>query len=90
MGRHGGRAAARAAVALGAGLVILALFLQVAGFDVARALEALWGGAFGSRHAILSATLVRAVPLMLLGLAFALGARAGGLNGRVRFEPRGT
>lgn len=68
------------ALAFGLGLVVLASFLAVAGFDVAAALEALWRGAFGSRYAIFSATLVRAVPLMILGLAFALAARAGALN----------
>ncbi len=71
---------ARTVIAFGLGLLALVLFLAVAGFDVAASLEALWRGAFGSRYAILSATLVRAVPLLILGLAFALGARAGGLN----------
>lgn len=70
----------RTAIAFGLGLVVLVVFLFLAGFDVAAALDALWRGAFGSRYAILSATLVRAVPLLVLGLAFALGARAGGLN----------
>lgn len=70
----------RAAMAFGLGLAALVAFLVVAGFDVGAALDALWRGAFGSRYAILSATLVRAVPLLILGLAFALGARAGGLN----------
>ena len=49
------------------GLVLLALFLLVAGFDVPLALGALWRGAFGSWYAITSATLVRATPLILLG-----------------------
>lgn len=63
-----------------AGLAILVAFLAVGGFDVAAALDALWRGAFGSQQAILSSTLVRAVPLLILALAFALGARAGALN----------
>ena len=62
------------------GLVLLALFLLVAGFDVPLALGALWRGAFGSWYAITSATLVRATPLILLGLAFTLGSRGGALN----------
>jgi ABC-type uncharacterized transport system permease subunit len=44
------------------------------------ALVALWDGAFGSANAILSATLVRATPLILVGLAVALAFRAGVLN----------
>lgn len=62
------------------GVALLALFLAAAGFDVARALAALWEGAFGSWYALTSATLVRATPLILLGLAFTLGSRAGALN----------
>lgn len=44
------------------------------------ALLALWDGAFGSAYAIWSATLVRATPLLLVGLAVALAFRAGVLN----------
>lgn len=44
------------------------------------ALFALWDGAFGSAFAFWSATLVRATPLMLVGLAVALAFRAGVLN----------
>jgi ABC-type uncharacterized transport system permease subunit len=44
------------------------------------ALFALWDGAFGSANAILSATLVRATPLLLVGLAVSLAFRAGVLN----------
>lgn len=66
--------------ALALGLAALTLFLAVAGYDVGAALAALWDGAVGSRYAIVSATLVRAVPLVVLGLAFSLGARAGALN----------
>lgn len=67
-------------VAFLAGLAALALFLWVAGYDPVAGLGALWRGAFGSPDAIYSATLVRATPLLVLGLAFALAARAGGLN----------
>lgn len=41
---------------------------------------AFWDGAFGSSYAIWSATLVRATPLLLVGLAVALAFRAGVLN----------
>lgn len=74
------RSVASAAAAFAVGLVVLIGFLALAGFDAGPALVALWQGAFGSVDALLSATLVRATPLMLLGLAFALGARAGAFN----------
>lgn len=44
------------------------------------ALLAFWDGAFGSPTAILSATLVRATPLLLVGLAVSLAFRAGVMN----------
>lgn len=44
------------------------------------ALLAFWDGAFGSAFALWSATLVRATPLVLLGLAIAVAFRAGVLN----------
>ncbi len=44
------------------------------------ALLALWNGAFGSAFAFWSATLVRATPLLFVGLAVALAFRAGVLN----------
>ena len=44
------------------------------------ALLALWDGAFGSSYAFWSATLVRATPLLLLGLGIATAFRAGVLN----------
>ncbi|WKW10784.1 ABC transporter permease [Pseudogemmatithrix spongiicola] len=45
-----------------------------------EALLAFWDGAFGSAFAVLSATLVRATPLLFVGLAVALAFRAGVLN----------
>ena len=66
--------------ALLAGLAVLALGLQLAGFDSAAALGALWSGAFGSWYTISSATLVRAVPLVIIGLGLALAFRAGAFN----------
>lgn len=44
------------------------------------ALLAFWEGAFGSGYAFFSATLVRATPLLFVGLAVALAFRAGVLN----------
>jgi simple sugar transport system permease protein len=58
-------------------LAATALALQAAGYDAALAMQALWLGSFGSWFAFGSATLVRAVPLILAGLAVALAFRAG-------------
>ena len=58
-------------------IALLAGALHVAGYDAVRALAALWSGSFGSANAFLSATLVRATPLMLAGLGIALAFRAG-------------
>lgn len=59
---------------------MLAAGLAGAGYDPGLALGALWRGAFGSGDAFASATLVRAVPLIVLGLGVALAFRAGALN----------
>lgn len=64
-------------------LVIVAAVMTIlvtGGYDTARALAALWDGAFGSPYALLSATLVRATPLLFVGLAVGLAFRAGVLN----------
>jgi general nucleoside transport system permease protein len=69
-----------------AGIVIIsiaaasALLLFVGGYHVTAGLEALWYGSFGSWYAFTSATLVRAVPLMLTGTAVAVAFRAGVFN----------
>lgn len=63
-----------------AGLAILALGLSLAGYDAAAALAAMWHGAFGSWYALTSATLVRAIPLITIGLGIALAFRTGALN----------
>lgn len=60
--------------------VALLLLLLLGGHDVGAALAALWRGAFGSKYAFFSGTLVRAVPLIFAGLAVALAFRAGILN----------
>jgi len=74
------RATTTALVALGAGFLVLALGLAVAGYDPVLSMGALWRGAFGSWYAIGSGTLVRAVPLIILGLGVALAFRAGAFN----------
>lgn len=63
-----------------AGLAVLALGLELAGYEAEAALGALWSGAFGSWYAFASATLVRAVPLILIGLGLALAFRGGAFN----------
>jgi simple sugar transport system permease protein len=59
---------------------LLALLLVVTGHEPGRALQAFWLGSFGSRYTFASATLVRATPLILAGLAVALAFRAGVWN----------
>ena len=66
--------------ALLAGLIVLAVGLELAGYDAGPALGALWSGAFGSWYALTSATLVRAVPLIIIGLGLALAFRGGAFN----------
>ncbi len=62
------------------GGLVLAAGLELAGYDAVAALAAMWRGAFGSWYAFTSATLVRAVPLTVVGLGIALAFRAGALN----------
>ena len=57
-----------------------ALLLLLGGYAPWDAARAMLGGAFGSRDAFLSVTLVRSVPLVLTGLAVALAFRAGVWN----------
>ena len=66
-----------ALVVLTISLVLLAGALHLAGYDAGRAFAALWRGSFGSPDALMSATLVRATPLLLAGLGVALAFRAG-------------
>lgn len=61
-------------------LALLATILALSGFAVGPALGALVRGAIGSPYAIFSATLVRATPLILTGLAVALAFQGGILN----------
>jgi simple sugar transport system permease protein len=52
----------------------------VAASDTHQALEAFWRGALGSGSAFFSGTLVRAIPLTILGTGIALAFRAGVFN----------
>ena len=73
----------RIVVTLAASAAVVALLwvlLVVTGHDAMRALVAFWSGSFGSAYAFTSATLVRAIPLILAGLAVALAFQGGVLN----------
>lgn len=61
-------------------LALIALMIAVAGYDVRAAGSAAFDGAFGSPFSILSGTLKRTTPLLLLGIAVAVAFRAGVLN----------
>ena len=61
-------------------LLVLAAVLRVAGFPVTSALSSLFRGAVGSTDAFLSATLVRAIPLLLIGSGLVIALRAGVIN----------
>ncbi len=61
-------------------VLVTAGLLAVGGYDVRVALAGLWTGSVGSWYALTSATLVRAVPLMLTGCAVAIAFRAGVFN----------
>ena len=62
------------------GLTLLSGGLYLAGYDPGIALAALFSGGFGSWYAFTSATLVRAVPLILIGLGIAIAFRGGSFN----------
>jgi len=61
-------------------LIGIPALLTALGFQAAPAMMALFRGSVGSSYAITSATLVRATPVMLTGLAVALAFRAGVFN----------
>jgi general nucleoside transport system permease protein len=73
-------ALASAAAIVVVAVVLLALLLALTGHDTGAALAALWRGSVGSPYAIHSATLVRATPLVLAGLAVAVAFGGGVLN----------
>jgi general nucleoside transport system permease protein len=69
-----------AGAALLLGIIVLTVGLEAGGYDAVTALGALWSGSFGSWYSFTSATLVRAVPLSLIGLGLAVAFRGGALN----------
>jgi ABC-type uncharacterized transport system permease subunit len=71
---------ARAGIVVASIAAASALLLFAGGYHVSAGLQALWYGSFGSWYAFTSATLVRAVPLMLTGTAVAVAFRAGVFN----------
>jgi ABC-type uncharacterized transport system permease subunit len=70
----------RAALVVVCILAATSLLLLLGGYGVPTALGALWTGSVGSWYALTSATLVRAIPLMLTGCAVAVAFRAGVFN----------
>ncbi|MDQ3949463.1 MAG: ABC transporter permease [Gemmatimonadota bacterium] len=73
----GVRFAAATAVAI---VLLSVLLLEAGGYDSSLALRAWWNGSLGSSYALTSATLVRATPLIVTGLAVALAFQAGVFN----------
>lgn len=61
-------------------LVGIPAILSLLGLQATPAMAALFRGSLGSSYAVTSATLVRATPVMLTGLAVALAFRAGVFN----------
>jgi ABC-type uncharacterized transport system permease subunit len=81
------RSALRAGGTLIASIVLVAavaalvgVMTAISGYDARAALGALWRGSLGTEYAVWSATLVRATPLMLTGLAVTLAFTAGVMN----------
>ncbi|MBA3670412.1 MAG: ABC transporter permease [Gemmatimonadaceae bacterium] len=74
------RSAAIAVLTLVAMIGVICLLLVSGGYPVGLSLSSLWSGSVGSWYSFTSATLVRAVPLMLAGGAVAIAFRAGVLN----------
>lgn len=68
------------AAASAMGLVALVIAWILSQGTSASALTAFWHGSLGTRDAILSGTLVRAVPLALVGVGLAIAFRAGVFN----------
>jgi simple sugar transport system permease protein len=67
-------------VSVAGALTLLALGLALAGYDAPAALAAMGRGAAGSPYAFFSQTLLRATPLILIGLAVSFAFRCGALN----------
>jgi len=61
-------------------LGIVALVVIAGGYDIGRAATALWSGSAGSAYSFFSGTLLRATPLIIVGLSVAIAFQAGVLN----------
>jgi general nucleoside transport system permease protein len=61
-------------------LAAVALVVVAGGYDLARAATALWNGSAGSSYSFFSGTLLRATPLIVVGLSVAIAFQAGILN----------
>jgi simple sugar transport system permease protein len=61
-------------------IVFVGLVVYAGGYDVPRAAAALWDGAAGSPYSFFSGTLLRATPLIIIGLSVAIAFQAGVLN----------
>jgi simple sugar transport system permease protein len=70
---------ASAAAALLA-LIVVAGAVIAGGYDIGHATTAMWNGSAGSAYSFFSGTLVRATPLIIVGLAVAVAFEAGVLN----------
>ena len=68
------------AAVVAAAVMIVSLIVMFAGYDLLHAARAALQGAFGDSFAILSATLKRTTPILMLGLSVAVAFRAGVLN----------
>ena len=61
-------------------LVAVAGVVIAGGYDIGHAATAMWNGSAGSAYSFFSGTLVRATPLIIVGLAVAVAFKAGVLN----------
>ena len=61
-------------------LATVMLVVVAGGYDLGHAAAAFWNGSVGSSYSLFSGTLLRATPLILVGLAVAVAFQAGVLN----------
>ncbi|MGH7653280.1 MAG: ABC transporter permease, partial [Gemmatimonadaceae bacterium] len=57
-------------------LAVVAVVVVAGGYDIGRAATALWDGAAGSPYSFFSGTLLRATPLIIVGLSVAIAFQA--------------
>jgi ABC-type uncharacterized transport system permease subunit len=79
--RRMGRSQAGASIAATLlALLVVACVVVAGGYNIGGAVTAMWNGAAGSAYSFFSGTLLRATPLIIVGLAVAIAFRAGVLN----------